>query len=211
MGLLTPSLPLEAARPLVTLDLDGVICSPLLGLNWGIHPDFLDPNAPPEPARVPPVWLRLLLDHARFDLRRPLPDAATGLRALSRLARVAVLTGRRTSPAAWLRRHNLDRHIEAITINDTGLRSPHFKALALERLRPVAHLDDDPRTVQLLAELPALAPVEVYLRDWPRNRDLAYAPRVTRVATLHDLAARLVERAALATTLEGSIDGAVSA
>ncbi|MFN8638711.1 MAG: hypothetical protein U0360_04460 [Dehalococcoidia bacterium] len=185
-----------------------MICSPPLGLNWGIHRDLLDPSAPPEPARVPPAWLRLLFDHARFDLRRPLPDAATGLRALSRLARIVILTGRRTSPAAWLRRHNLDRHIEAITINDTALRSPHFKARALERLRPLAHLDDDPRTVQLLAELPELATLEVYLRDWSRNRNLRLAPRVTRVATLHDLAARL---AAHASSAGQPIEGLTSA
>ena len=172
----------------MTLDLDGVICAPFLGLNLGVHRGFLAPAAPPPPAFVTPQWLRVLVDHARFDLRRPLPDAAGGLAALVKVARVAVLTGRRTSPAAWLRRHRLDQYVESITFNDGRLRSPHFKLAALERIRPRAHVDDDPRTVQLLAQRSA---AEVYVRDWPRNRNLPYDPRVARVATLHEVARRV--------------------
>lgn len=129
-----------------------------------------------------------LVDHLRFDLRQPLPDAATGLEALAELAQVAIVTGRRTSPASWLRRHHLAGYVESITINEGPLKSPHFKLAALEAIRPLAHVDDDPRTVQLLARRTG---VDIYLRDWPRNRDLRYDPRITRIATLHDLAARL--------------------
>lgn len=168
-----------------------MICSPFFGLNFGVHRAFLEPNEAPPPAYVSPTWFRVLIDHARFDLRRPLPDAATGLAALANVARVAILTGRRTSPAAWLRRKGLDRYIESITINHGRLRSPHFKLDALQRLRPRAHVDDDPRTVQLLAQSPEVADVEVYVRDWPLNRELPYHPRVERVATLHDVAARI--------------------
>jgi hypothetical protein len=173
---------------LVTVDFDGVICSPFFGLNLGISRTFLDPAAAPEPASVPPRWLGVIADHARFDLRRPLPDARAGLAALAQVARVTILTGRRTSPASWLRCHRLDTHIEAIITNSSPLRSAHFKLVELERLRPRAHIDDDPRTAQLLAER---AGVEVFLRDWPRNRALEYHPRVTRVADLLEAAARL--------------------
>lgn len=197
MGLLTALAPsaLPAAQsegradlPLVTVDFDGVICSPLFGVNLGISRTFLDPAAAPEPARVPPRWLGAIVDHARFDLRRPLPDAGAGLTALAQVARVVILTGRRTSPAYWLRRHRLDSHIEAIIVNRGPLPSAHFKLAELERLRPRAHIDDDPRTAQLLAQRAAL---EVYLRDWPRNRALDYDPHVTRVADLLEAAARL--------------------
>ena len=186
MGLLTG--PPAFERPLVTVDFDGVICSPFLGVNLGISREFVDPAAPAHPATVPPRWLRVLVDHARFDLRRPLPDARDGLAALAQVARVTILTGRRSSPAAWLRWHHLDSHIEAIIINTGPLRSAHFKLTEIERLRPRAHIDDDPRTAQLLAQR---ADVQVFLRDWPRNRDLEYAPRVTRIATLADAARRL--------------------
>ncbi|MCC6237331.1 MAG: hypothetical protein IT299_07135 [Dehalococcoidia bacterium] len=186
MGLLTQTEP--ATRPLVTLDFDGVICAPFFGLNYGIHRGFLQEDAPPEPATIPAPWFSRVADHVRFDLRRPLPDATTGLEALAGLARVVIVTGRRTSPEGWLRRHHLEEYIESITINEGPLRSPHFKLAALEAIRPLAHVDDDPRTVQLLARHTG---VDIYLRDWPRNRDLRYEPRIVRIATLHDLTARL--------------------
>ena len=190
MGLLTSSL------PLVTVDLDGVICSPFLGVNLGISRAFLDPDANAEPASVPPRWLGTVADHARFDFRRPLPDASAGLAALAEVARVTILTGRRTSPASWLRRHHLAAHIEAIITNVGPLRSAHFKLAEIERLRPAVHIDDDPRTTQLLAQR---AGIEVYLRDWPRNRGLEYHPAVTRVADLAAAAALLRSR--------GDVDG----
>ena len=57
------------ALPLLTLDFDGVICRPLFGLDLGIHRGFLDPAAPPPPARVYPRWINAPLDHLRFDLQ----------------------------------------------------------------------------------------------------------------------------------------------
>jgi FMN phosphatase YigB (HAD superfamily) len=176
------------ALPLLTLDFDGVICAPLLGRNIGIHRAFLDPAAAPPPARVWPRWLGGPLDHLRFDLRRPLPEARAALEALAGVRRLVVLTGRRSSPAPWLRRHGLPDVFERIVVNDSPLRSPHFKRRAVEALGAAAHVDDDPRTVQLLAETTG---VDVFLRDWPRNRDLPFHPRVARVADLADLARRL--------------------
>ncbi|MSQ42483.1 MAG: hypothetical protein EXR65_05550 [Dehalococcoidia bacterium] len=169
------------ARPLVTLDLDGVICRPPFGINVGISTDFLDASAPPAPARVPPRLLSRVADRVRFDYRRPLPDAAAALRELQTVRRIIVLTGRRTSPEPWLRRHGLADAIERIVTNDTRMRSPHFKLDVLARLAPREHVDDDGRTAQLLAER---SPVRVYLRDWPRNRGAQYAPGVVRVADL---------------------------
>jgi hypothetical protein len=157
-------------------------------VNFGINRAFLDPDAEPELASVPPGWLGTIADHARFDLRRPLPDARAGLAALAQVARLTILTGRRTSPASWLRRHRLDAYIEAMITNRGPLRSAHFKLAEIERLRPTVHIDDDPRTAQLLAQR---AGIEIYLRDWPRNRGLEYHALVLRIADLPAAAARL--------------------
>src|SRR4051794_9601949 len=117
----------RSALPLLTLDFDGVICRPILGLNLGIRADFLDPAVPPRPARVWPRWLNMPWDHVRFDLRRPMPGAHEALRELREVRRLIVLTGRRTAPHAWLRWHHLDGLFDDVIVNRTGLRSPHFK------------------------------------------------------------------------------------
>ncbi len=178
----------HGARPLLTIDLDGVICGPLLGLNVGIHRGFLDPEAGPPPARVPPRWLSALVDPARFELRRPLPGTRAALAELQRARRLVVLTGRRTSPGRWLARHGLAGFVEAVVVNEGPLSSPHYKLRAVEELGAAEHVDDDPRTAQLLAER---ASCRVFLRDWPRNRSLPYAHGVTRVAHLPELAGLL--------------------
>lgn len=174
--------------PLLTLDLDGVVCAPVFGLNVGIHRSFLDPDAPPRPAVI---WPRLVAgpwDRARYNLRRPLLEAREALPVLARARRLVLLTGRRTDPSGWLRRHRLDGYFERVVYNRGPLRSAHYKLHAVHEIGPEAHVEDDPRTAQLLAQE---AGVTVYLRDWPRNRDLDFAERVTRIATLSDLAARL--------------------
>jgi hypothetical protein len=175
------------ALPLITLDFDGVLCTPPFG-NLGIQRTFLDPAAEPRPASVPPRWLSVPWDHLRFDFRRPMPDARAGLEALHALRRVAVLTGRRTSPREWLRRYGLEGFVDEIVINGGALKSPHFKLEALGRLQPLEHVEDDPRTAELLARR---SQVRIYLRDWARNRGLAFAPSVTRISDLRALVAIL--------------------
>jgi hypothetical protein len=189
MGVLSAREP-SGPLPLVTIDLDGVVCAPMFGIHGGTHRDFLDAAAPPPEAYVPPRWLRLLADHARFDLRRPLPDAEVGLVALGQVARIVILTGRRTSPRAWLRLHRLARYVESVVVNDTALASPHFKLAAIEHMKPLSHLDDDPRTAQLIAEVSG---TPVFLRDWPDNRNLEFHPRVLRVSGILEFASRISE------------------
>ena len=181
------------ALPLLTLDLDGVICAPLIGLNLGISRRFLDPDAPPPPARVVPGWVRWPADHLRFDPRRPLPGVADALRELREGHRLVVLTGRRSSPRHWLRWHGLDALLDGVVTNDGPLPSPHYKLAAIDALAASAHIDDDGRTAQLLAERSSARP---FLRDWPGNRALPYHPRVERVADLAALAALLSREAA---------------
>ncbi|MSQ30420.1 MAG: hypothetical protein EXR64_00105 [Dehalococcoidia bacterium] len=180
----------SARRPLLTLDFDGVICRPPFGLNVGIHRAFLDPAATPIPARVYPRWLNAALDHLRFDLRASMPGVREALAALRTVRRLVIVTGRRTPPTAWLRRHHLDGLVEEVVVNDTALKSPHFKREALRALAADEHVDDDPRTAQLLAQASS---TRVFLCDWPRNRGLAYDARIERVRDLRDLARRLTD------------------
>lgn len=173
---------------MLTLDFDGVICSPFFGRNLGLHRGFLDPAAPAPRARVWPRALADPWDHARYDLRSALPEVAGALARLSATRRLVVLTGRRSSPAGWLHRHGLDGYIDTVVFNEGPLRSPHFKLRAVETLGALEHVDDDPRTAQLLAQASRTV---VFLRNWPRNRGLEFATTVTRVRDLEDVAARL--------------------
>lgn len=175
-------------RPVITIDMDGVICAPPLGVNLGISRRFLDPGAQPAPARVPPRWLGAPLDGLRFSFRRPLDEAREALAMLGEVRTVVVLTGRRSSPERWLRQHGLLALIDRVVVNDTALRSAHYKLRCVEELGAREHIDDDGRTAQLLAER---AGARVFLRDWPRNRGPRYHPRVERVPDLL-AAARMV-------------------
>ena len=183
-------MPEEASRsdlPLITLDFDGVICAPIFGLNLGISAEFLDPDVEPRPASVPPRWFSVPADYLRFNFRRPLPGVAEALRDLRAVRQVAVLTGRRTSPLPWMRRYGLDGLVDRVIVNDTVLRSPHFKLRTIQALHPAEHVDDDGRTAQLISECTS---TRVYLCDWPRNRRDGYAEGVTRVTGLGEVARR---------------------
>ena len=182
----------RAGFPLLTIDLDGVICAPLLGWNIGIHRTFLDPDAPPPVASRPPRWLGDPLDWLRFEVRRPLPEAREALARLHRIRRVVVLTGRRSAPRRWLRRYGLSSYVDDLLINATDRASPHYKLDAIAHLGAAEHVDDDGRTAQLLAER---SQARIYLRDWPRNRGLDFHARVTRIDDLLDLARRLEDEA----------------
>ena len=179
--------------PLLTVDLDGVICAPPFGRNLGIGRRLIDPDATPPPASVPPRWLSAPFDRLRFDARRPLPGVAAALARLRATRRVVVLTGRRSAPRRWLRRHGLDAFLDGVIVNATPLRSAHYKLAVVAELGARAHVDDDAPTAQLLAERSAARP---FLRDWPRNRGLPLHPRVERVADLGALAALLAAEGA---------------
>ena len=183
---------LRDGLPLLTIDMDGVICEPPFGRNLGIHRAFLDPAAPPRPARAPRRWFSRIVDPVRFELRRPLPGAREALAELRALRTLVLLTGRRSPPDRWLRRHGFATLLDGVVINETPIRSPHFKLEAITQLGAVEHIDDDGQTAQLLAQRSGAQP---YLRDWPRNRGLPYDERVRRVADLGALAALLRDEA----------------
>jgi hypothetical protein len=172
-------------RPILTIDFDGVVCAPPLSRNLGIHRDFLDDNAPPLGARTWPRWLGDPLDHLRFDWRRPLPEVRDALKRLAANRTLVVLTGRRSSPLPWMRRHGMADYFDRIVINQGPRKSPHYKLEQVLELGAIEHVDDDARTAQLLAQH---SEVRVFLRDWPRNRDLEFHPAVQRVNDLLALA-----------------------
>ena len=174
--------------PVLTVDMDGVFCSPILGLNIGIHRTFLDPEAEPPLASPPPRWLGAPLDHLRFDLRVPLAGSREALERLRAVRQLVVVTGRRTYPSWWMRRHGFSALFDRVLINETHFSSPHYKLEAVGMMDASEHIDDDPRTAQLLAQR---SRAQVFLREWPKNRGVALDPRVERVRDLSELADRL--------------------
>lgn len=176
---------MSEAGTVLTLDLDGVICAPILGLNLGISTQFLDPEGEPPPARVWPRWLGDPLDAIRFGVRRPLPEAAGALARLAPHRTLVLVTGRRSDPRGWLERYDLAEHLDDVRFNEGPLRSAHFKLEVVRAIGAAEHIDDDGRTAQLIAQA---STARSYLRDWPRNRGAEYDPGVMRVADLTALA-----------------------
>ena len=84
-----------------------------------------------------------------------------------------------------MRRYGLEGLLDDVIVNASPLSSPHYKLEAVIGLGAAEHIDDDGRTVQLLAERSEVTP---FIRDWPRNRDLPFHSRVRRVADLAELA-----------------------
>ena len=186
--------------PTLGLDLDGVLVRPPLGWNVAISRRL---DVPPLPPRVHGVgtterfrrnwWLaRMGIEFARYYGRAPLPGAAEAVRALARVRRLVVVSGRcwvvRPLVERWLARHGMATSIAAIHLNDRHLRTAQFKLWTL-RVRGIGeHVDDDGATAWYLA---THGVGRVYLCDWPRNRGLPYPQAVEPVRSLLDVAERL--------------------
>lgn len=173
---------MPGARPLVTVDLDGVLCRPPFGINPG--PGRNKRRDVPGKAGV--LWLT---ERWRYRGRRPMPGAVEGIRALQASFDVAVLSARgeaaRSLTEAWFRRHF--GFVPQLYIRPHWREtSAQFKARRVVELGAIAHIEDDPHTAEWLAEL-----VEaVCLVDWPRNRWLA-GERIHRIRGIADAAAVL--------------------
>jgi hypothetical protein len=165
------------ARPLLTFDLDGVLCRPPFGIN---------PGRGRHKTRTVEGTNNLLwrTERWRYLFRRPMPGAVEGLRELRGSFECHVLSARgeraRALTERWLARHfgfepavHLRPHWRET--------SAGFKVRMVQELRPLAHFEDDPHTASWVAELvPA-----VFLVDWWRNRWLE-GDRVYRVTRLVD-------------------------
>ena len=182
-------------KPPIGIDLDGVICRPLLGLNLSI---FRGPYLGDKDRRHrlklgenPLVTLALTL---KYKGRRPMPDARSGLQAIQEHRALVLVTSRNSlghnQVLAWLSQNNLLHLFDAIHTNDSGLPSPEFKGRKVHELGISEFVDDDGRVADYLARR-GLA--RIYLRDWPRNHGYRYPDNVTRVPSLHQVATLLAE------------------
>lgn len=201
-------------RQLLTVDMDGVLASPPLGLpNVAISRRLRDGQLPAQVERVasqvfPTSLLAAGLQRLRYGGRRPLPSVAEGLAAMAEQRELVLVTGRSwlavPSIEAWLARHDLRRHFAAIYANDTRLRSAEFKLWMARQLGAYEHVDDDGSIAYYLARNGLR---RVFLRDWWRNRGLPYPPQVVIVRSLLELAEHLVDEKRAAPKEKGS-DGA---
>ncbi len=167
---------MHGSRPLVTFDIDGVLCRSPFGINPGrVSADATRPGRFPRPTWPFERWLYLR--------RKPMPGALEGFRAVSEQFNCAVVSARgeasRELTQDWLSRtfgSSPPLRLRA----SWRERSSAFKARVIPPLKPLAHFEDDPNTALLLAErIP-----HVFLVDWPRNRGVERENihRVERIA-----------------------------
>lgn len=186
-------------RPILTVDMDGVLASPFLGLpNVAISRRLREDELPEQVDRLDldrpgghGRW-RLWLQRLRYAGRRPLPGVAEGVAAMAERRELVLVTGRSWLAAplaeAWLEQHGLRRYFSAIYANNTRLDSARFKLWMARRLGAEEHVDDDGSIAYYLARHGLR---RVFLRDWRRNRGLPYPPQVVVVRSLAELAGYL--------------------
>lgn len=178
-----------AGRPLVTFDIDGVLCRPPFGINPG------GPNARSrDPVRIP--RLSWPVERWFYGWRRPMPGAREGFHAIAARFAIATVSARAESARGVTGRW-LERELGAsppLHLRPTWReRSSAFKARVIPALGAFAHFEDDPNTALLLA---ARIPC-VFLVDWPRNRGVAH-PGVHRIGRIAEALPLLEESAARA-------------
>lgn len=150
------------SRPLVTFDMDGVLCRNPLGINpGGLSADVTSPSRLPRPTWPLERWLYLR--------RKPMPGAVEGFHAIAERFDCAVVSARgegsRPLTEDWLAR-TFGASPPVRLRSSWRERSSAFKARVIPPLQPLAHFEDDPNTALLVAErIP-----HVFLVDWPRNR-----------------------------------------
>lgn len=159
----------------VTLDLDGVICRPPLGINpgRGIHKSRYGEGS---------KSLLWRTERWRYAGRKPMPWAAEGLRLFMQEFDCQVVSARSEDARAYTERWFANRIGFVPTLNlrpDWREKPAQFKVRRIQELGAVAHFEDDPHTARWVAELIP----HVFLVDWWRNRWLS-APNVYRIRSL---------------------------
>ncbi len=181
------------SKPLIGIDMDGVICRPPLGLNLPIAPGpYSEKSLLPGQRRVPQglnlLALKLFLK-LKYFARTPLPGALAGIQAISEHRTPVLVTSRncagKTIIDAWLKKYGFAQFFAAVHSNGLGLPSPDFKWHMCSRLGIKEFIDDDGRVADHLSRKGLKS---VFLRDWPRNRGYVYLPNVTRVQNLTEVA-----------------------
>lgn len=178
---------MHASRPVLTFDLDGVLCRPPFGIN---------PGRGRGKKRTGEGTKNLLwrTERWRYALRRPMPGAREGLALLLDSFECHVLSARAVDAEALTARW-FERYFGFVPVlhlrPDWKEKPAQFKVRVVEQLGPLAHFEDDPHTAEWIAEiLPA-----VFLVDWWRNRWLQ-AEKVHRIYRLDDALPLLEELAA---------------
>lgn len=170
------------SRPLVTLDLDGVLCRPPFDINPGTGKG----KRRDTPGKPGVLWVT---ERWRYLGRKPMPGAVEGLRRLQDSFEIAVLSARgeaaRGVTERWFRRYF--GFVPQLNIRPHWRESSaQFKARRIIELGAAAHIEDDPHTAEWLAELVDA----VCLVDWPRNAALE-GDRIHRVSSVDEAASIL--------------------
>ncbi|MEO9255122.1 MAG: hypothetical protein ABI305_06255 [Tepidiformaceae bacterium] len=163
------------SRPVLTFDLDGVLCRPPFGINPGRG---VNKQRTGEGTKSV-LWQT---ERWRYRGRRPMPGAAAGFRALAAEYDCKILSAR-SADAVRLTGDWFERYIglrpEMYLRPDWHEKPAQYKARMVVELGAIAHFEDDAHTAQWVAELlPA-----VFLVDWWRNRWLE-AENVHRIHRL---------------------------
>jgi hypothetical protein len=172
-------------RPVLTFDLDGVLCRPPFGINPGRgkkkHRDA--------EGKKNLLWLT---ESWRYLGRRPMPGAIEGFRSLSEAFDCKVLSARgeqaRGLTERWFRRY-LGFVPEIHLRPGWEETSAQFKVRMVQELRSQAHFEDDPHTALWVAEFVP----QVFLVDWARNRWVG-DERLRRIRRLGDAVPTLVRK-----------------
>ncbi|MFN0094379.1 MAG: hypothetical protein ACKVVT_06335 [Dehalococcoidia bacterium] len=164
-------------RPLLTFDVDGVLCRPPFGINPGKHEHKVRRAEGTKGA----FWWT---EPYRYIGRKPMPGSVEGLRALAERFDCQILTARtertRAHTEAWLRRYF--GVVPPLHLRPNWDESPSgFKARRTRELGAFAHFEDDPHTAAWVAE----GVSRVFIVDWPRNRWLA-GGNIHRIRALKD-------------------------
>lgn len=166
-------------KPLLTFDMDGVLCRPPFGINPG-KGRGKDRNAE---GKRGILWAT---ERWRYLFRKPMPGAPGGFAELSETHRCVVVTARSRDAEALTRRW-FERHFGLVP--ELHMRpswretSAQYKARKLTELKPVAHFEDDAFTADWAADLVP----HVFLVDWARNRWLE-RPNIVRIARIAEAA-----------------------
>ena len=168
---------IEAGRPVLTFDLEGVICRPPFGINPG-------KGRHKKRDGMGTKNLLWLTERWRYLGRNPMPGARIGLKVLSESFDCQVVSARSLDAAAytepWFRR-NIGFEPPLNLRSDWREKPAQFKVRRIVELGAVAHFEDDAHTARWLAELlPA-----VFLVDWWRNRWLE-GPNIYRIQRIED-------------------------
>jgi hypothetical protein len=172
-------------RPVLTFDLDGVLCRP----PFGINPGSGKKKRRDAEGKKNLLWLT---ESWRYLGRRPMPGAIDGFRSLSETFDCKVLSARgeqaRALTERWFRRY-LGFVPELHLRPGWEETSAQFKVRMVQELRSQAHFEDDPHTALWVAELVP----RVFLVDWARNRWVE-DERLSRIRRISDAVPALVSK-----------------